>query len=138
MNPRYLLNRLKRLPADPHAIAVGFASGAAFSCTPLFGLHFLLAFALAWMLRGNLIAAAMGTIVGNPLTFPLLVWASYLIGSALFVPDPGLVHHDMFAILKESFWITLWGSLPLALAMFVVSYAMLYPVITRLQARSRR
>lgn len=138
MNPRHILYRLKRLPADPHAIAVGFASGAGLSCTPLFGLHFLLALALAWILRGNMIAAAIGTVIGNPLTFPIFVSVSYLIGSTLFMSEAGTSGHGMLTILKESFWITLSGSLFLAVGVFVASYLLLRPAIARLQARSRR
>jgi uncharacterized protein (DUF2062 family) len=91
---RYLARRLKRLPATPHAVAAGFASGAAVSCLPLIGVHFLLAFALAWVVRGNMIAAAFGTVVGNPLTFPLIFATAYRIGDMILsfgrVPHPPL------------------------------------------------
>jgi uncharacterized protein len=68
----YLAHRVRRLPDSPHRIALGFACGV-FACfTPFFGLHFLLAAALAWAVRGNLIASLIGTGVGNPLTFPFI------------------------------------------------------------------
>ncbi len=70
----YVAHRLRRLPGTPYRIAAGFASGAAVSFTPFLGLHFLLAAVLALALRGNLMAAAIGTVVGNPWTFPL-IWA---------------------------------------------------------------
>lgn len=68
----YIGKRLRRLPDSPHKIALGFACGAFASFTPFFTLHFLLAAALAWMVRGNILSALFGTIVGNPLTFPLI------------------------------------------------------------------
>ncbi|TVQ58518.1 MAG: DUF2062 domain-containing protein [Rhodobacteraceae bacterium] len=94
----YLVKRLKRLPATQHAIAAGVASGAAVSCLPLIGFHFLLAFALAWVVRGNMIAAAFGTAFGNPLTFPLIYATAYRIGDIILtfgaVPHPPLEAFD--------------------------------------------
>lgn len=80
---RYTVARLSRLKTSPHAIAAGFASGAAVSFTPLLGLHFLLAFALAFLTRGSFLAAALGTAVGNPLTFPFIFAATYWLGALL-------------------------------------------------------
>ena len=37
----YLWHRIARLPGTPHAIAAGFAFGAAISFTPFIGGHFL-------------------------------------------------------------------------------------------------
>ena len=56
----YIRKRLHRLPDSPHRIAVGFACGAFASFTPFFFFHIFLAAALAWVLRGNLLAAAFG------------------------------------------------------------------------------
>ena len=64
-----------RLTASPHAIAAGVGAGVFASFTPLFGFHFLLAFAIAYLVAGNFLAAALGTFFGNPLTFPF-IWAS--------------------------------------------------------------
>ncbi len=74
---RYWAFKLKRLQGSPYAIACGFACGAAVSFTPFIGFHFILAAVLAWALRGNIIASAIGTAVGNPWTFPF-IWAGIL------------------------------------------------------------
>ncbi|WP_375164602.1 DUF2062 domain-containing protein [Temperatibacter marinus] len=68
------------MPGSTHSIAAGVASGAAVSWTPLWGLHFILAAALAYVLRGNIIASAFGTAVGNPWTFPAICALNYQIG----------------------------------------------------------
>ena len=73
----YWAHKLKRLQGSPYAIACGFACGAAVSFTPLIGFHFILAAVLAWALRGNIIASAIGTAVGNPWTFPF-IWAGII------------------------------------------------------------
>jgi len=76
----YVAHRLRRLPGTPYRIAAGFASGAAISFTPFIGLHFVLAALLALAVRGNVIAAAIGTVVGNPWTFPLIWLWTYSLG----------------------------------------------------------
>ncbi|PCI33800.1 MAG: hypothetical protein COB54_02010 [Alphaproteobacteria bacterium] len=73
-------HRLARIPGTPYAIAAGFACGAAVSFTPFLGLHFLLAALMAWIIGANILTSAMGTIVGNPWTFPFILPATYHVG----------------------------------------------------------
>jgi len=56
---KYVSKRVLRLTASPHAI----------------GLHFIIAFVVAYIIAGNFLAAASGTFFGNPITFPF-IWAS--------------------------------------------------------------
>src|SRR6056297_3944816 len=73
---RYVVHRLRRLPDPAHKISRGIAAGV-FACfTPFFGLHFVIATALAFVLRGNLMAALLATFFGNPLTFPIIAAVS--------------------------------------------------------------
>jgi uncharacterized protein (DUF2062 family) len=76
----YIGHRVRRLPDTPHRIALGFCCGVFMSFTPLFGFHFLGALALAWLIRGNLIAAAIGQFFGNPVTLPFIAWISMSLG----------------------------------------------------------
>ena len=79
---QYFWKRILRLRATPHAIAAGVAAGAFAAFLPFLGLHVLIAAGLAWVLRGNMIAAALGTAaVGNPLSYPL-IWAATYAGGA--------------------------------------------------------
>ena len=82
---QYVTKRILRITASPHAVAAGVAVGAFTSFTPFMGLHFILAAMLAWLVRGNLIASALGTFVGNPLTFPFIWAASYGFGRWLTI-----------------------------------------------------
>ena len=77
---RYMLHRLARLPGTPHSIAAGFACGVAMSFTPLVGVHILLALFLSWLIGGSLFSAIIGTIVGNPWTFPFIWLWIYNVG----------------------------------------------------------
>jgi uncharacterized protein (DUF2062 family) len=86
----YVAHRLRRLPGTPYRIAAGFASGAAISFTPFIGLHFVLAALLALAVRGNVIAAAIGTVVGNPWTFPLIWLWTYSLGRWVLGGGEGL------------------------------------------------
>ena len=74
---RYYGKRALRLSATPHAIALGVSLGVFASFLPYMGLHFILAAVMAWALGGNVVASAIGTALGNPLTFPF-IWAGTL------------------------------------------------------------
>ena len=76
----YLGKRVQRLPDSPHRIALGFACGVMASFTPFFGFHFVIAAALAFITRGNILASAIGTFVGNPLTFPFIAGTAMYLG----------------------------------------------------------
>lgn len=76
----YMTHRIKRLPDTPHKIAMGIACGVFVTFTPLFGLHFFVAWFLALLFRGNVFAALLGTFVGNPITFPIIAATSYKLG----------------------------------------------------------
>ena len=71
----YLFQRVVRLPGTSGSIAIGVASGVAASFLPFVGLHLLIAALLALLLRGNVLASAIGTLFGNPWTF-LFIWVS--------------------------------------------------------------
>lgn len=106
----YIGLRLKRLPDTPHKIALGFAIGAFVCFTPFFGLHFFAAAFLAWVLRGNVMAALTGTFFGNPLTFPIIAAVSYRMG--LWIMDYSRNDTAWYKI-KQGFnnaTSTLWGN----------------------------
>ena len=80
---RYLARRILRLSASPHAIAAGVAAGTFSAFTPLLGFHVVLALALAYLMAGNLLAAALSTAIANPLTIPLIAVATFRFGELL-------------------------------------------------------
>ena len=65
----YVKHRVRRLPDTPERIARGIWVGVFTTFTPFYGLHFLVAFLLARIFRGNILAALMATFFGNPLTY---------------------------------------------------------------------
>ncbi len=80
---RYLRHRLLRIPDAPHRIARGIGCGIFASFLPLFGLHFFIAAGSAWLIRGNVVAALLGTAFGNPLSFPFIAVFSVELGHLL-------------------------------------------------------
>ncbi len=80
----YFGHRLKRLPDTPHKIALGFACGVFVSFSPFFGFHFVYAGLCALLVRGNLLASFLGTLVGNPVTFPFIATAALTSGRWIY------------------------------------------------------
>ncbi len=138
----YLVKRIHRLPGSPHSIAAGLACGVAVSFLPLIGLHLLGALALAWLLRGSLLAAAIGSLVGNPWTLPLMLASDYRLGTFMLGwPQLRLAGLSWEGV-AEDFWLVFWpmlvGAVPLAVLTGLASYAVLRPLIGRVQERRRR
>ena len=90
----YVGIRLKRIPDTPHKISLGMSCGIFASFTPLFGLHFLIAGLLSYLLRANVLASLIGTFVGNPITFPIITvfnlqLGEWILGSSEYSSDDG-------------------------------------------------
>lgn len=142
---RYLGHRLNRIKAEPHRIALGFACGVFISFTPLIGLHVAIAVGLALLLRSSILAALIGTIVGNPLTFPFIWMAAFRLGGMfVFTAEPSLpsgsllARIDSLASLAEN-WEALLaplmiGSTILGLFFGMASYVLLYWLLQRARA----
>ena len=142
----YYSHRMKRLPDSPTRIAIGFACGVYISFTPFFFFHFVAAAALAWVLRGNIFASALGTFVGNPITFPFIASACLQIGSFLF---GDLIVEDLsdmsvweiasiFAIhLHELVLPYFVGGLAPGIICAIISYYIVKPLVERYQRRRR-
>ncbi|WP_410176640.1 DUF2062 domain-containing protein [Sinorhizobium medicae] len=147
--PRYIALRVLRLNSSPHAIAVGVAAGAASSLTPFFGLHIVLAVLLASAFSGNLVAAAITTVLANPVTIPVILTASYEIGTMLTQPQAAqavggqeimrmLEHLDLASLWGPVFKPMLIGSLPLAAAGGLIFYPLAFQTARLFQERRRR
>ncbi len=155
----YHLHRLSRIPGSAYSIAGGFACGAAISFTPFVGLHFIIAAVLAWCIRANILASAIGTAVGNPWTFPF-IWAwLYQSGTWMISAEApegaenpefteifghmleGLLGMDVQYLMETAapvFWPMLASSLPTGFVVWWVFYLPLRYTVRRYQARRRR
>jgi uncharacterized protein (DUF2062 family) len=148
---QYFFKRVLRLSAEPKVVALGFAAGAFASCTPFIGLHFILAFALAFVIGGNLIASALGTSIGNPLTFPFIWATTYKIGSYILGSEPQKSPNQLDDLATgpstysvegfQSFFDSylpylqpmLVGSIPLGIVVALLTYFMTHQAVLRYQ-----
>lgn len=154
----YLFHRTARLNATPYAIAAGFACGAAASFTPFVGLHIALGCLVALALRASLFATVIGTVVGNPWTFPFIwVWiykfGHWILDSAHAAPAASLDFQTFFskvvaaglrfdvAYVFETAWPVLWpmivGGVPTAVVMWFGFFFPLRPMVAGYQTRRR-
>ncbi len=158
---RYIAHRVQRLPGTPYRIAAGFASGAAVSFTPFIGLHFFSAALLALLLRGNVVASAIGTVVGNPWTFAIIWPSTYSLGHWILggspvsaqpsIPDfinlfsgliRALLEFDL-AYLIDHVWPVLWpmmiGGIPTAVVVWIGTFWLVRGAVAEYQhVRHRR
>lgn len=140
---KYISHRVRRLPGSPYSIAAGFACGAAVSFTPFIGLHFLLGAVTALLIGGNLIASAIGTVVGNPWTFPFIWSWIYALGRWL-QGEPAIADlpramslHYIFDHPWEVLWPMVIGGLPTAVAAWLIAFWTCYKAVQRYQHRRR-
>jgi uncharacterized protein len=142
----YVIKRITRLAGTPHSIAAGAACGVAISFTPFLGFHLISAFLLCLVVRGNYLAAVIGTLVGNPWTLPFLLLASYHLGHALLggpaAPIESFQHWNLatfFDQVEAVFWPMAVGSFPLGLVAGLATYFPLVRIVAAYQeARVRR
>jgi uncharacterized protein (DUF2062 family) len=142
----YVVKRITRLSGTPHSIAAGAACGVAISFTPFIGFHLLGACLLCMLVRGNYLAAAVGTLVGNPWTFPFIWVVTYQLGHALLGSPAARLepvqHWDLatfFVRMEAVFWPSVIGGFILAVVAGLATYFPLMRAVAAYQeARARR
>lgn len=138
---RYMIKQMRRMPSSPYALSIGFSAGVFASFTPFLGFHFLLAALIAWIVRGNIVASALGTVVGNPLTFPFIWVIDYILGFYL-LNDKLLSWGDVklpndIQALGELFYPILIGSLLAGLVGGFIAFILIYFFITFYRKRKQ-
>lgn len=113
-NLRYWLYRIMRLQGSPEAIARGLAAGVFSGWFPWFGFQILIAIALATVVRGNRLAAAIATWVSNPFTYLPIFAFNYQVGQWLL---PGSNPVTLKPLNSNQELLALSGDILLALAL---------------------
>ena len=139
----YYKLRLARLPHTNYAISSGFACGAMVSFTPLLGFHFVLAVVFAYLIRGSFIAALIGTVVGNPLTFPFIWGLIYKVGTYVTnIKLEKITHEINFDMIVnqtyEIFFPMLVGGVIVAPMVWIITYYVIYSFITSYKKRKNK
>ena len=139
----YYKLRLARLPGSNYAISSGFACGAMVSFTPLLGFHFVLAVIFAYLIRGNFIAALIGTVVGNPITFPFIWGLIYKTGTYVTNIKLEKINHEInFDMIVnqtyEIFFPMLIGGIIIAPLVWIITYYIIYSFIASYKKRKSK
>ena len=122
---KFYKHKVYRIKDLPESISIGLAWGASVSVTPLLGLHIIICFLGTYVMRGNILAAAAGTIVGNPWTFPFFFYISYKIGTPFFGGSDTNFELKISYFLdnfEQLFFPTLIGSFPLSIITWLITY----------------
>jgi uncharacterized protein (DUF2062 family) len=143
---RYVVYRLRRLSDTPHAVALGFAIGVFTAVTPFLGTHMVMAALLAWVIGGSVVAALLGTFVGNPITYPLFWYSTYEVGNLMLRGEGAKEPIDLSGGIFQSSLDQLWpflkpmtlGCLPVGLALAALSYVLVRPMVEAYKNRRRR
>jgi uncharacterized protein len=103
---RYWYIRLVRLEGHPREIARGLAVGVFSGFFPFFGGQTAIAIFLAFLVRGNKIAAAAGTWITNPVTDVPIFLFNYKLGESILGRGSPTGERDIFQIFqsRESWW----------------------------------
>ena len=164
---QYIAHRLNRLPDRPHRIARGVFAGVFISFTPFYGVHMIGAAVLAKMIRGNVLASLFASLVGNPITFPLIAVISIKLGQwmlgqgadpmqaegliQIFAEALADVRNNLFAVFtsEQTHWLGmadffrgiflpyLLGGLIPGVLFGLVGYFIALPLVTAYQNRRR-
>lgn len=164
---RYNWHRLRRLPDPPHRIARGVFAGTFVNFPPIFGFQIVAAAGLAYLMRGNILAAILATLLSNPVTTPVIALVSLELGHwmlgtpegvslngvfAAFAGAGGDLWHNFLAIFTQEsahwegllrFWNHIYlpylvGSILPGIACSLALYWLTVPALTAYQALRRR
>lgn len=95
--------KLREIKGSPKSVADGFVTGIAVSFTPFVGFHILIALLIAKTMKQSGLAATLGTIAGNPWTFPVIWYLIWHTGMLFLLKDMPAepIHFSLF--FKELF-----------------------------------
>lgn len=146
---RYIQLRLLRLDDTTPSIAIGLAFGVTISFVPP-GIHILSAVGLSVLFGGNILAAVVGTLFGNPWTFPIMWWMSHKVGDFFFqmfgwevahIPPNFTLESFMSALSEQSIgFIAPWalGGVILMVVFWPVFYILSYRMVKGLRHKHGR
>lgn len=124
---------------SPSKIAFGIALGNFIAFIPMIGVHTVIAFGLAYIMRLNPLIVLIGTLISNPLSFPFQLFISAETGSLLlngrflemkFSRNLNYLNHYIMPILV--------GSLVIGIITSILSYFLIKKLINVWHAKKSR
>jgi uncharacterized protein (DUF2062 family) len=118
---------------SPSKSAFSLAMGVCVGIMPIYGFQIALLMALTPILRLNWPLAFLGSCISSPPAIPFLVAAAVALGTYILPFLPFVVHRTVIKGGME--WIV--GSIALALCAGFLTYAVMYPVLARINRRKK-
>jgi len=163
----YVRHRLRRLPDSPEKIGRGVFAGTLVAMLPIPGLQMVVGGVLAWLMRGNVLAAVLLTFLSNPVTTPVIAVLSISLGHRMLgirqrlTPDaighafsdagreiwhniraiftPELAHWDrLIEFWNTIYWPYLVGSIIPGVVIGMVLYYLTVPLVRAYQNRRKK
>lgn len=136
------LRLLWQVDDSPHRTALSFGIGVSIAFCPIFGIHTVLALALAFMFRLNRVAILLGAYVNNPWTLAPMYLAGTILGCMMLGIDTNGLHEAwrlsgtsveraIFEGLRPYLWPYLLGNTLLGLVAGAASYVVLRRLLER-------
>ncbi len=144
---RFQFQKVMRVKASPHSVALGLAIGIFCGALPIMGIQSFAAVPIALLFRASITASLIGVWWTNPVTFIPIYYSEYLIGG-LFVPGGGMSYQEFYDRVSkvtdlegigdlglDIFLPMTYGSLPVGILLGALSYAAMLNILERRKAR---
>ena len=139
---KYQCLRLLREQDSVHRLAMGIACGIFVGCLPIIPFQTVAVLTLAFILRGNKLAAWLATFISNPVNMIPFYALLYAIGKHFIHPQAGLIlddeHLTMAALLQRGthlFLSMVVGGAILGIPSAILSYFVTSFLVTRYRKR---
>ena len=148
-----ILVRLKEIKGTPESVAKGFATGIAISFTPFVGFHLLIALSIGKILKQSGVAATLGTLAGNPWTFPFIWYSTFNFGEFILNHQLAKIPENFDIFFKELFhaviildfkgffddiWPVFYPMLIGSIPFYIVSWWMVYLTLRKVLLTGRQ
>lgn len=124
----YYKKKLFRISDSPYSIAAGIACGVSMSFTPFIGFHLIFTAVFCYIVGGNILSGFIGTLIGNPSTFPFIWIGIYFVGAFLTgqTADLSLLSDGLSIDLLSTYFFQIF--MPMALGGLLIG-ALLWPLV---------
>ncbi len=141
VNYRELIKTLINLDDTPHRLSLAFSLGVLISLSPFFGLHTIIAIALAFVFKLNKVSLIIGSWVNTPWSAPFVYYAEYRLGALIldinanFSIKPFTIEHYISGG-YEVFLAVFTGSVIIGLIFSIIFYFLVKYIIEKYKRRS--
>ncbi len=131
------IKKVLRTKDSPKKIALGLAIGVFWGITPTLGFAILFSLPTAFLLKGNKVAAILGTFVVNPFTTPFIYAFEYKVGQLILKTAPLPLSWDIFNLenLLNISKSLLVGGIFLAIGLALLTYFLTLQIVVKYRAR---